>query len=123
MKKFTTILEQRIYLFYFLLSLILVLIIISVEWQLVKYGIKMAENQKIYSVFNSYLTEVKKSYSENKELLSLIADYIQKNKGMSAENIRYIVNLIAKEKSENIIVISKEDSTVYGENWDLISNT
>jgi PAS domain S-box-containing protein len=121
MKKFTTILEQRIYLFYFLLSLILVLIIISVEWQLVKYGIKMAENQKIYSVFNSYLTEVKKSYSENKELLSLIADYIQKNKGMSAENIRYIVNLIAKEKSENIIVISKEDSTVYGENWDLIS--
>ncbi len=120
-KNFANILEQRIYLFYFFVTFILVFFIVFIEWQMIKYGIRMTENQKINYLFENYKNQAEKIYNERLNNLNLISEYLKNDKEFSKEDIISVLKVLGKQDAiRNMYFIDKNKDIIFGETWDLI---
>ena len=114
MKKKKIGLEKRIFVIFFLITFLIVAVLILIEWQLAKYGIKQNEDINIRKIFSDYSyaqndlmkksLKILEEVASNQQILSAI---IRKNYSEINKNISLY---LSKPNTRNITIFnSKKD--------------
>ncbi len=123
MKKKKIELEKRIFILFFLITFLIVVVLILIEWQLAKYGIKQNEDINIRKIFSDY------SYAQNdlmKKSLKILEEVASNQQILSAirrknysEINKNISLYLSKPNTGNITIFNSKKDLLYGEKWDL----
>ena len=119
-------LEKRIFLSFFVISLLLVLFLTFLQWMLARNIIKQFENENILKSLSS----IKLAQSEFKDsslsLLNLITndkEIIKSILDLDSLKISEKINpYLTDPKAEHIVIYNNENKLIYGIAWDLIQN-
>jgi PAS domain S-box-containing protein len=124
MKKRKAELEKRIFILFFIITFLLVLTIIFIEWQLVKFGITQYEDVNLNLTFSAFkiVQSEKQAISQNK-LIKFTSD-IRLEDAIRIKNAKQISNRLHSHYEQadvNILTIySRERMVLFGTKWDLI---
>jgi signal transduction histidine kinase len=116
-------LEKRIFLLFFLLSFLMILILIFIEWQLARYAIIQAEDKDINEVsfkLKNHLHEIYRERDVN--LNSLISDPVFQS-AAETKDFALMDSLLVKAEisgTYNISYYDQSQKQVLGEKWEFL---
>ncbi|MCF7859015.1 MAG: GHKL domain-containing protein [Candidatus Cloacimonetes bacterium] len=122
--KRNTALEKRIFILFFIITFILVITLIFIEWQLARYGINQYEDVNIKNTLSKLKIMQNEIKFEKQVLLKSLKTDIKITQAIQNENVEllndHIINNYEQSNVNNLTILSKDRRYLFGVKWQLI---
>jgi len=126
MNKLKHSLEQRIFILFLIITFLMILALIFIEWQLAKFGIRQYETKNINQVLTNYKFSKSQKNSNSITLLKDIAltsglsDVIKRSKPTEVNDF---INTEIDQTLTSFLAIYNEDlELIYGNSWEMVES-
>ncbi|MCD4795960.1 MAG: PAS domain-containing protein [Candidatus Cloacimonetes bacterium] len=117
-------LEKRIFVLFFIVTFFIVVILISIEWQLAKYGITQYEDVNIKHTLSNFTISLNEKNTTMQHLLHTLSSDPNMIKAIQSKNIsniqKYLTQFHDTQLINNLILYDKSRNLLVGEEWELI---
>ncbi len=117
-------LEKRIFVFFFIVTFFIVVILISIEWQLAKFGINQYEDVNIKYTLSNFTISLNEKNTTMQHLLHTLSSDPNMIKAIQSKSKSNIKKNLARfhdtQLINNLILYDKNRNLIIGEEWELI---
>jgi len=125
MKKKKIYLEKRIFILFFLLSFFLVSLLIIIEWQLAKYGIKQVEDQEINDINVKFSAQLHQMRNDKEILFDRIISDRNLQTAIESrynERIDLLIDQLNIPEKTFISIFDQNQIKLWGEDWEFLDD-
>ncbi|MBN2460550.1 MAG: GHKL domain-containing protein [Candidatus Cloacimonetes bacterium] len=119
-------LEQRVFIFFLIITFLLVLALFFIEWQITKFGILQFENKNIRQVLVNYRLRMRQWDSESQNNLQNITTTYHLADAILKKDTTYLQTTLNKYSYNNhgsyLIVFDDNLAILYGQSWELVES-